>query len=1339
VLSLAVRILRFFLLSACLCGVLLAGPLKISAQWNYLWTFHGYPSCIFFFPGANTVGLIGCEDGRVYRTTNSGATWSACTITGNIYEISNFAFLDANTGWLSIMGPDLGSYASCYKTTDGGVTWNPTSATGPKSSVFYNKVSGRVFLTGWFANLEYSSDLGSTWTLLPYITLNGAAFINDSIGVIGSKNSSPFIRTTDGGVTWARSPLVAETWQSFAEPCSNTLFALSEILGTLNRSDDSGKSWYTIYSGFGNYPGQSSGTIVGDNTCLLTQTADGLYISVDQGQTWSIMSGGPAGPDIDTRFYYGNGVIYAADILGRLFSYSVSVAPNAHLLLTNDTVAMQTPTCTAIDTSIRLTGPELCQSSYIYSVTPLDSSDFTIKTSVPLPSSDEPPVKLLIHYNPNGHDSTGTRVRVRYSVLTQTHDTVIYLSTVKTLDNAFLLPTGSVQWVAPTACVEYDTTLKFVNRTCDTLWIQRASLPDSIDFHVLTTKFPIVILPGDTGKIKVSATPIVKGPASTWLDIHFQNQARAKDTLISLALNVLSASRPQLPVTSINFQSLCTPFDTSFEIRNPGCDTLIITAAQITGVPDFSFSPITFPIKVPPGDSVALPIVSSTSSIGKNSGGIALKMTLHGAVYDTILRATFTVNSGLVSIATTPATPDAGTTSICTSKEITVIVQNPLCDLVTLDSLKLAGDTNSFSFVKAPVYPRSPVPGGYDTLVLKFAPPVPGVTLAAVKFYYKIDGQLFDTSLTVRGTGSLGLSASFADSVLKVDTLQPCISTATLSSYFVNTSCDSVRITSLHSPAIQHFVILQPQLPQWVHSGDSALVRVEFEHGATGAATDSLVVQYTDSKGNSGTTTLALSVFIAPNISHASLSAAKLQVDSLAPCSTFDSVFIFRNISGCDSIRIDSIAFAGSSEILLSGLPKLPLTLQAGDSVSFVVAIIPGDHQTLSGNITIGGPDIDTAIPVAATSRASNNRALSLVASQPRLVIARCDVTTDTAVIVNGGCGTMNIDSISIAGLQSVANKYRILSGPKLPYALGAGDTVKVIFAFDASAAGDSVGVLTVGENGIALWKQVTIQGTILPPLTAHLELKSVDGSAQASAIAGANVTVVSDLLEKILAPLNLQTVSFDLSYDDNVMTLTSLLAATGWKLTDSSSSVVSGRRTFHLLFWRTVAGDIAASSPVDTLSFRLAVGDSLSTGLSMTNLQLNAGDTTYSTCTLGWITPNSLPIDVIAKCGDSILSNTIRGIPLISQLQIRPNPAGHSGENRQAADLHFSLAADANISIEVSDALGHSVSTPAVYRLRHGAQAISLDLTLLPAGSYFVSVRGPQSEGVTTKLMIER
>jgi photosystem II stability/assembly factor-like uncharacterized protein len=254
---------------------------------------------VFFTSPAS--GFVGGSNGGIYKTADSGKTWSPLQSTVNL-PIYSLYFLNGQKGF-AVGGQDFCGGTGCpipgafiLETVDGGQTWakvyTPTAKVELHSVCFVNASTG--FCAGGDMIIK-TSDGGQTWSEYKVNDLGGKlmqiAFTDAQKGYITSH--AKIVETTDGGMTWrATSPLRNIGYYSIGAS-GGTLYVSGQ--GKMIKSTNDGTSWselsnspsdiYAVHfidskKGFafgrGNYSGGDFGYSYG-----------AIYFTNDGGASWA--------------------------------------------------------------------------------------------------------------------------------------------------------------------------------------------------------------------------------------------------------------------------------------------------------------------------------------------------------------------------------------------------------------------------------------------------------------------------------------------------------------------------------------------------------------------------------------------------------------------------------------------------------------------------------------------------------------------------------------------------------------------------------------------------------------------------------------------------------------------------------------------------------------------------------------------------------------------------------------------------------------------------------------------------------------------------------------------
>jgi len=323
-------------------------------------------------PTINNTIYIGTEGGGVWKSTNSGFTWSpltdaqpninirdlalAPTSSSHIYAATLGGGLlfspDGGTTW-STQTPDsnydiysvsvsptnassiLAATAnSIVSSADGGNTWNTTLSGVYAQQVLFDPSNGSIaYATASDKGLYRSTDSGATWSLLPgsglptppYARLEGGidlAIAPSSSNILylalksyTSNLTLGFYKSIDSGNTWAQiaaPPAIDDAsywgWSMRVHP-SNPNIILAGCLG-LNRSTDGGNTWVDLNSGI--HVDHHVQTFTPDGNTLYDGGDGGIYVNaspIASTVTWTSLNN-----TLSTALFYPGISIHPSDL-----------------------------------------------------------------------------------------------------------------------------------------------------------------------------------------------------------------------------------------------------------------------------------------------------------------------------------------------------------------------------------------------------------------------------------------------------------------------------------------------------------------------------------------------------------------------------------------------------------------------------------------------------------------------------------------------------------------------------------------------------------------------------------------------------------------------------------------------------------------------------------------------------------------------------------------------------------------------------------------------------------------------------------------------------------------
>lgn len=263
--------------------------------------FHAYQMTRFLRDTSITainnykIGYTASQGGKVFKTTDAGATWSEVS-TGTSASLNAVSFpLDYFIGCV------VGDGGTVRRTTDAGASWSAgASGTAENlNAVFFAGSRHLGYATGNNGTIIKTTDAGANWTAQTSGTtenLRSVWFSTVKAGVAVGANGT-VLRTTNG-TAWA-----VQTCSTTANlnavvilTDNNTVYAAGDN-GTIIKSMNGGAAWTTLTSGTSAnllavaFPVAGLGIAVGDNGTILKTTNSGaLWTAKTSGTSRTLRS-----------------------------------------------------------------------------------------------------------------------------------------------------------------------------------------------------------------------------------------------------------------------------------------------------------------------------------------------------------------------------------------------------------------------------------------------------------------------------------------------------------------------------------------------------------------------------------------------------------------------------------------------------------------------------------------------------------------------------------------------------------------------------------------------------------------------------------------------------------------------------------------------------------------------------------------------------------------------------------------------------------------------------------------------------------------------------------------
>jgi Bacterial Ig domain/Secretion system C-terminal sorting domain len=281
--------------------------------------------------------LFACTPaGGLWKSINSGTSWTPIADGIAVLGATDVAFdpTNANIMYLATGDGEAGDAYSTgiYKSTDGGTTWAATGLTftaGQKrtfSKIIVNPSTGAIVVGGG-AGIYRSINGGTNWTQVSTLGVRDleAKPSNPSVLYAGGYGSTIFLRSTDGGATWAATGTGLPTSGVQRVAVAVTALDTNYVYAFVSNNTDYGfKGLYLSTNGGATFTAQSSTpNILGWNASGNDAGGQGWYdlsIAVD--------------PSVKTTIYVGGVNVWKSTTSGASWTcvahWSGSGAPYVH-------------------------------------------------------------------------------------------------------------------------------------------------------------------------------------------------------------------------------------------------------------------------------------------------------------------------------------------------------------------------------------------------------------------------------------------------------------------------------------------------------------------------------------------------------------------------------------------------------------------------------------------------------------------------------------------------------------------------------------------------------------------------------------------------------------------------------------------------------------------------------------------------------------------------------------------------------------------------------------------------------------------------------------------------
>jgi photosystem II stability/assembly factor-like uncharacterized protein len=284
-----------------------AGDIWRSTNYGVSWAIVHYTSLTgkaLFYVGSG-VCLAGFTSGTILRSTDAGLTWTTAQ-TGMDYEVTAFGRLSGTDDILAGTSNTSGSNFKVWRSQNGGLTWAHlyTAASSNESIVVKIvpcDVPGMGFIgvaggyTSSYPDIWRTEDYGVTWSRVHQSGYSGrrttgGAYLGEGHVVFGITGNSIIRTSHDYGDTWTGIVTGATSTSTSGICAIKPLEGLAVMdNGSVYKTYDGGVTWvYTAQT-----PGLSKSPVYAFDRFVVMGGQGYIRRSVDEGDTWMQLSGGP--------------------------------------------------------------------------------------------------------------------------------------------------------------------------------------------------------------------------------------------------------------------------------------------------------------------------------------------------------------------------------------------------------------------------------------------------------------------------------------------------------------------------------------------------------------------------------------------------------------------------------------------------------------------------------------------------------------------------------------------------------------------------------------------------------------------------------------------------------------------------------------------------------------------------------------------------------------------------------------------------------------------------------------------------------------------------------------
>lgn len=594
--------------------------------------------------------------------------------------------------------------------------------------------------------------------------------------------------------------------------------------------------------------------------------------------------------------------------------------------------------------------------------------------------------------------------------------------------------------------------------------VSQASVSNAA-FSFTGLNLPVTLAPGQSTSLSLVFSPKSAGQATGNISMNGEaslaissaaGQSNTPSTPTTTAVTVsgmgitggqLALSPPTVGFGNVNVGSSQSQ---NVTLTNTGGSSATVSAASATGT-GFSMTGPAVPFTLSTGQSASFTVTFKPGTAGAAAGSIAVTSNAADASLSAALTGTG-ITPGALSV--TPSSLGFGSVPINTKQSQNGTISNTGGASITVSQATVTGTGYSLSGLSLPT---TLSPGQTAGFTVTFSPQSAGSSTGSVAF----SGGAPTATLTLTGSGlasgSLGANpASVNFGSVLIGT--PQSQTITLT----NSGAAAATVSSI-TPTGSGFTLSGVSVPLVLQAGQSASFTATFTPTSAGNVTGSISLA-SNASNQSLSIPLTGAGVTAGNLAAnpSSVSFGSVQVGSTQTKSE-----VITN-SGGSSIAISNMSLTGTG-FSTSGL-TVPLTLNAGQSLTFSILFTPQSGGSLTGNIAFTAGNSNLNIALSGSGSSPGQLSMTPTTVNFGSVTVGQSSNQNATVTANGG-------GVTISGAASNNAEFK-LGGMTLPLTLNAGQSATFTVTFTPQASGSSSGSLSFTSNATNSPTSEAVSGT---------------------------------------------------------------------------------------------------------------------------------------------------------------------------------------------------------------------------------------------------------------------